>query len=79
MNTDPVSWAESAYLMIFFHFLQQPPAQRDMRTLMGQLSEMGFCDRQLNERLLKKYNLDVRKVIFEIVQENDNNWSEARH
>lgn len=79
MNTDPVSWKESAYLMIFFHFLQQPPAQGDMRTLMGQLSEMGFFDRQLNERLLKKYDLDVRKVIVELIQENDNNWSEARH
>lgn len=50
-----------------------------MKTRMGQLYEMGFFDRQLNERLLKKYNMDVNKVVVELVRENDNDWSQARH
>ena len=51
----------------------------DMRSLMKQLSEMGFCDRQLNEKLLKKHNMDVSKVVTELLHENDNNWSAERH
>lgn len=46
---------------------------------MGKLREMGFFDRQLNERLLKKYNMDINKAVVELLQQNDNDWSEARH
>jgi next-to-BRCA1 protein 1 len=46
---------------------------------MKQLNEMGFCDRQLNERLLRKHNMDVSKVVTELLHENDNDWSVVRH
>ena len=51
----------------------------DTRVMMEQLHEMGFCDRQLNERLLRKHNMDVSKVVVELLRVNDNDWSAARH
>ncbi|XP_028392942.1 next to BRCA1 gene 1 protein-like [Dendronephthya gigantea] len=53
--------------------------QNDTRAQHMKLQEMGFCDRLLNERLLKKYNNDVNKVVTELLHENDNNWHNGRH
>lgn len=44
-----------------------------------QLAEMGFCNRQQNEELLKKHNNDVALVVAELVNLNDNDWYASRH
>nr|2CP8_A Chain A, Next to BRCA1 gene 1 protein [Homo sapiens] len=36
--------------------------------LMAHLFEMGFCDRQLNLRLLKKHNYNILQVVTELLQ-----------
>nr|XP_015930853.1 uncharacterized protein LOC107457248 isoform X2 [Parasteatoda tepidariorum] len=46
---------------------------------MDQLIEMGFCNRQQNETLLKKHNGDVAVVVAELVNLNDNEWYASRH
>lgn len=46
---------------------------------MGKLQEMGFCNRELNIKLLKKHNDDVEAVVQEILATNENNWMEQRH
>lgn len=58
---------------------RRPPMEVKMGSEMQHLIEMGFCDRTLNERLLKKYNNDVSKVVTELVHESDNDWSAGRH
>nr|2MGW_A Chain A, Next to BRCA1 gene 1 protein [Homo sapiens]2MJ5_B Chain B, Next to BRCA1 gene 1 protein [Homo sapiens] len=40
--------------------------------LMAHLFEMGFCDRQLNLRLLKKHNYNILQVVTELLQLNNN-------
>lgn len=42
------------------------------------LVSMGFCNRQLNLKLLKKHNNDLNKVIQNILETTDNNWAENR-
>ena len=37
---------------------------------MGRLLEMGFFDRDLNRKLLLKYNNDIEKVIQELLNKN---------
>ncbi len=74
-------------IVILRIIFQRPVAERqdsttgpdDIRPLMNQLHEMGFCDRQLNEKLLKKHNMDVSGVVTELLHENDNDWSFVRH
>ena len=46
---------------------------------MDQLAEMGFCNRQQNEELLKKHKNDVALVVGELVNVNDNDWYASRH
>ncbi|KAF8786747.1 Next to BRCA1 protein like [Argiope bruennichi] len=46
---------------------------------MEQLIEMGFCNRQQNESLLKKHNGDLHLVVAELVSLNDNDWYASRH
>jgi hypothetical protein len=46
---------------------------------MDQLKEMGFCNRQMNEELLKKHKNDVALVVGELVNLNDNDWYASRH
>ena len=46
------------------------------QTPMDKLISMGFADRQLNKRLLEKYNDDIEKVIQTICDRFDiNDWS----
>jgi hypothetical protein len=54
----------------------QPPKENGP---MGKLKEMGFCNRELNEKLLKKHNDDVEAVVKEILATNENDWMEQRH
>ena len=54
----------------------QPPKENGP---MGKLKEMGFCNRELNEKLLKKHNDDVEAVVQEILATNENDWMEQRH
>lgn len=42
--------------------------------LMVYFFEMGFCDRQLNLWLLKKYNYNILQVVMEFFQINNNDW-----
>jgi len=46
---------------------------------MDQLIDMGFCNRQQNEMLLKKHKGDVALVVAELVNMNDNDWYASRH
>uniref|UniRef100_T1JF73 ZZ-type domain-containing protein n=1 Tax=Strigamia maritima TaxID=126957 RepID=T1JF73_STRMM len=46
---------------------------------MAQLVEMGFCDRELNAKLLNKCNNDMTRVIAELLETIDNNWHTNRH
>lgn len=43
------------------------------------LLDMGFANRERNQRLLQKHNNDVHAVISELIAENDNDWSARRH
>jgi len=44
------------------------------------LVSMGFANRQLNERLLKKYKNNLQEVIQKLLERFDNNtWSQNRH
>lgn len=61
---------------------QEPPVttvQSPSMQAMDQLIEMGFCNRQQNEMLLKKHKGDVALVVAELVNMNDNDWYNSRH
>jgi len=46
---------------------------------MAVLVEMGFGDRPLNQRLLKKYNYNLLDAVNELVQMTDNDWYSTRY
>ncbi|XP_057303928.1 uncharacterized protein LOC130641227 [Hydractinia symbiolongicarpus] len=46
---------------------------------MVQLLEMGFFDREMNEKLLKKHKDNVGSCIEELLASNDNAWHQTRH
>lgn len=46
---------------------------------MGQLFDMGFFDRDLNAKLLKKHNNDIAQCVNELVLFVDNRWHQGRH
>ncbi|XP_019617920.1 PREDICTED: next to BRCA1 gene 1 protein-like [Branchiostoma belcheri] len=46
---------------------------------MDQLFEMGFGNRELNQRLLDKHGNDLNRVVPELLAMMDNNWHEQRH
>ena len=48
-------------------------------TLMDQLIEMGFCQRELNKKLLDKYDGSLEQVIQELISRAENDWSGRRH
>ncbi|GBM93706.1 Next to BRCA1 gene 1 protein [Araneus ventricosus] len=56
-----------------------PNTQSTNLNPMEQLIEMGFCNRQQNETLLKKHNGDLHLVVAELVSLNDNDWYASRH
>jgi len=44
-----------------------------------ELITMGFANRELNRRALEAANLDINGAVNWLVDNNDNNWSAARH
>ncbi|NXX97062.1 NBR1 protein, partial [Centropus bengalensis] len=77
-----LSVAASAYKALFAGppIMEQQPAAPEEHTavLLSSLCEMGFCDRQLNLRLLKKHNNNMVQVITELLQINNSDWYSSR-
>ncbi|XP_069490304.1 next to BRCA1 gene 1 protein isoform X2 [Ambystoma mexicanum] len=77
-----LSVAASAYKALFSGqpVPAQPTGSEDQSaTMIAILFEMGFCDRQLNQRLLKKHNYNLMEVVTELIQINDNDWYASRY
>ncbi|XP_008063638.1 next to BRCA1 gene 1 protein isoform X2 [Carlito syrichta] len=77
-----LSVAASAYKALFAGppVIAQPVVSEDQTAaLMAHLFEMGFCDRQLNLRLLKKHNYNILQVVTELLQVNNNDWYSHRY
>ncbi|XP_068832078.1 next to BRCA1 gene 1 protein isoform X6 [Capricornis sumatraensis] len=77
-----LSVAASAYKALFAGppITAQPIVSEDQTAaLMAHLFEMGFCDRQLNLRLLKKHNYNILQVVTELLQVNNNDWYSHRY
>ncbi|XP_074079901.1 next to BRCA1 gene 1 protein isoform X1 [Macrotis lagotis] len=77
-----MSFAASAYKALFAGppVTSQPKVSEDQTAaLMAHLFEMGFCDRQLNLRLLKKHNHNILHVVTELLQMNNNDWYTHRY
>ncbi|NWX36322.1 NBR1 protein, partial [Notiomystis cincta] len=73
-----LSVAASAYKALFAGppITEQQPAaaEEQTATLLSSLCEMGFCDRQLNLRLLKKHNNNIIEVVTELIQITNRDW-----
>lgn len=77
-----LSVAASAYKALFAGppVTAQPIVSEDQTAaLMAHLFEMGFCDRQLNLRLLKTHNYNILQVVTELLQVNNNDWYNHRY
>lgn len=77
-----LSVATSAYKALFAGppVIAQPVVSEDQTAaLMAHLFEMGFCDRQLNLRLLKKHDYNILQVVTELLQVNNNDWYSHRY
>jgi len=77
-----LSVAASAYKALFAGppVTAQPIVSEDQTAaLMAHLFEMGFCDRQLNLRLLKKHNYNILQVVTELLQVHNNDWYSHRY
>ncbi|XP_051496090.1 next to BRCA1 gene 1 protein isoform X3 [Apus apus] len=77
-----LSVAASAYKALFAGplIIEQQPAATEEHTasLLSSLCEMGFCDRQLNLRLLKKHNNNMAQVVTELLQISNSDWYSGR-
>ncbi|KFV06182.1 Next to BRCA1 1, partial [Pterocles gutturalis] len=76
-----LSVAASAYKALFAGppVTEQPAATEEhTATLLSSLCEMGFCDRQLNLRLLKKHNNNMVQVVTELLQISNSDWYSSR-
>ncbi|XP_065605179.1 next to BRCA1 gene 1 protein [Cyrtonyx montezumae] len=76
-----LSVAASAYKALFAGppITEQPAATEERTTaLLSSLCEMGFCDRQLNLRLLKKHNNNMVQVVTELLQISNGDWYSNR-
>ncbi|XP_052612230.1 next to BRCA1 gene 1 protein isoform X3 [Peromyscus californicus insignis] len=77
-----LSVAASAYKALFSGppVTAQPIVSEDQTAaLMAHLFEMGFCDRQLNLRLLRKHNYNILQVVTELLHINNNDWYSHRY
>ncbi|XP_039975713.1 next to BRCA1 gene 1 protein isoform X3 [Xiphias gladius] len=76
-----LSVAASAYKALFTgQGPTEPPVDSSAQdTMMAVLVEMGFGDRALNQRLLKKHNFNLLDVVNELVQMTDNDWYSTRY
>ncbi|XP_021233943.1 next to BRCA1 gene 1 protein isoform X2 [Numida meleagris] len=76
-----LSVAASAYKALFAGppITEQPAASEEhAAALLSSLCEMGFCDRQLNLRLLKKHNNNMVQVVTELLQISNGDWYSNR-
>ncbi|XP_042749672.1 next to BRCA1 gene 1 protein isoform X3 [Lagopus leucura] len=76
-----LSVAASAYKALFAGPpITEQPAATEERTaaLLSSLCEMGFCDSQLNLRLLKKHNNNMVQVVTELLQISNGDWYSNR-
>ncbi|NXJ38874.1 NBR1 protein, partial [Ciconia maguari] len=76
-----LSVAASAYKALFAGppIIEQAAATEEHTTvLLSSLCEMGFCDRQLNLRLLKKHNNNMVQVVTELLQISNSDWYSSR-
>ncbi|NXO76139.1 NBR1 protein, partial [Sitta europaea] len=72
-----LSVAASAYKALFAGppIIEQPAAPEEQTAaLLSSLCEMGFCDRQLNLRLLRKHNNNMIEVVTELLQISNRDW-----
>ncbi|XP_053116079.1 next to BRCA1 gene 1 protein isoform X2 [Hemicordylus capensis] len=74
-----LSVAASAYKALFAgppSMEQALPVITEEHTavFLANLSEMGFCDRQLNLRLLQKHKCDMAQVVTELLQLSHGDW-----
>ncbi|XP_037347425.1 next to BRCA1 gene 1 protein isoform X1 [Talpa occidentalis] len=77
-----LSVATSAYKALFAGppITAQPiVSEEKTAALMAHLFEMGFCDRQLNLRLLKKHNYNIIHVVTELLHISNNDWYSHRY
>ncbi|XP_075033515.1 next to BRCA1 gene 1 protein isoform X5 [Mixophyes fleayi] len=77
-----LSVAASAYKALFVgqqETAMPPCSEEQAGAMMAVLVEMGFCDRQLNQRLLRKHNYNLMDVVTELIQISDNDWYSARY
>uniref|UniRef100_A0A8C2DIM8 NBR1 autophagy cargo receptor a n=1 Tax=Cyprinus carpio TaxID=7962 RepID=A0A8C2DIM8_CYPCA len=79
-----LSVAASAYKALFTG--QNTPAQRpavdpacEDASMMAVLQEMGFSNKPLNQRLLRKHHYNLLDVVNELVQLTDSEWHISRH
>ncbi|XP_052556259.1 next to BRCA1 gene 1 protein isoform X4 [Tympanuchus pallidicinctus] len=76
-----LSVAASAYKALFAGppITEQPAATEEhTAALLSSLCEMGFCDSQLNLRLLKKHNNNMVQVVTELLQISNGDWYSNR-
>ncbi|XP_049320626.1 NBR1 autophagy cargo receptor a isoform X2 [Astyanax mexicanus] len=79
-----LSVAASAYKALFTgqsSSMQRPsvdPACEEAQ-LIAVLQEMGFSDKLLNQKLLRKHQYNLLDVVNELVQMTDNEWYTTRH
>ncbi|TRY55143.1 hypothetical protein DNTS_032641 [Danionella cerebrum] len=79
-----LSVAASAYKALFTG-QSSPPQQAETEpafedtSLMAVLQEMGFSNKPLNQRLLRKHRYNLLDVVNELVQLTDNEWHVSRH
>lgn len=68
--------AVSSYVLMITLFFEAVPVTTEEQTapFLANLNEMGFCDRQLNIRLLQKHNCDMAQVVTELLQLNNSDW-----
>ncbi|XP_062841004.1 next to BRCA1 gene 1 protein isoform X2 [Trichomycterus rosablanca] len=77
-----LSVAASAYKALFTGLSgseQLPEEAATQDAMMAVLVEMGFADRALNQRLLKKHSLNLLDVVNELVHMQDNDWYSNRY
>ncbi|XP_056403816.1 next to BRCA1 gene 1 protein isoform X2 [Hyla sarda] len=77
-----LSVAASAYKALFVGQQETTMPQcseEQAGAMMAILLEMGFCDRPLNQRLLRKHNYNLMDVVTELIHINDNDWYSARY
>lgn len=72
-------WNEPPGSDLMFCLVQPPVDASTQDTMMAVLVEMGFGDRSLNQRLLKKHNYNLLDVVNELVQMTDNDWYSTRY